>query len=543
MPVKPNPLESGGSAGSKLPLGIGFLAACFLLLPFYRYELTPDSITYLSIAKQYAAGYWGEAVSGYWAPLYSWLIVPLLLLHVPEILAAKMVCAGAAVIALLGLQALSGLYSMSTACRAAMLCAGAVAIASYAFEVTGPDLLFAALLLCYFHFIFDFRFASQPGVGIYCGLFGGFAYLSKGYGLFFFSAHFVLFCALHWIRNQRREARARIVKQFFSGMAVFFIIVLAWLIPLRAKYGVWTTGSTGKFNYRLVGPESKGYPQLWGLETPPSAHAANAWQEPAVERLKNWDILANAFNLRHERKLIAKDAKEAVYYWLHAAPFFVILPLACVLFVKTKRDRAEWLFPLLTIVLFTSGYLFITVEPRYLWPTALLLLWMTFYGLDRCFRDQLIRYNVGYKVGGKELAILCIVALSFAVEPLRSLRYHFHLDRALYQASNQLFQALPPDSSLASCNNWADSAYLAYQLNARYFGTPWPTPDAYENARELNPDYREPRPAPQDWSTLNEKLQAAGIQYFLAWPGCTQPPKGSTPQLLKVPLRREQVQK
>jgi hypothetical protein len=542
MPVPPNPSEPGRLSGSKLITGIALLAICFLLLPFYRYELTPDSITYLAIAKQYAAGYFNEAVSGYWAPLFSWLIAPLLVLHVPPIFAAKIVCVCAAVLALVSLHALSELYPMSTACRVGLLSAGGVVVASYAFEFTGPDLLFAALLLCYFRLIFDLGFVSQPRAGLYCGLFGGLAYLAKGYGLFFFAAHFTLFCALHWLTNKSRAERAQLVRQFISGMAVFFLIVLAWLVPLRVKYGFWSSGTTGKFNYRLVGPESSGYPHLRELEIPPSPHATNAWQEPLVDRLNNWDIFANAFTRQHEGKLIAHDSRETVNYWLHAAPLFVILVIACLFLAKTKRDRREWLFPLVTIVLFTSGYLLITVEQRYLWPTALLLLWMTFYALDRCLRDQLIRYNVSYRVGYKELAILCIVALSFAVEPLRNLRYHFRLDRALYETSNQLRQSLPPGSRIASCNSWGDSAYLAFELDSRYFGTPWPTPEADENARALNPDYKGHAEKP-DWDTLDAKLEAAGIQYFLAWPGCTQPAQGTAPQLLRVPFQREQVQK
>jgi hypothetical protein len=542
MPVRPNSSKPGNLFGRNLMTGIGFLAVCFLLLPFYRYELTPDSITYLAIAKQYAAGYFSEAISDYWAPLFSWLVAPLLVLHVPAIFAAKIVCVCAAVLALVGLHALSELYSMSNACRAGMLIAGAVVIASYAFQFTGPDLLFAALLLCYFRLIFDFGFPSQRRAGLYCGLLGGLAYLAKGYGLFFFGAHFALFCALHWFTNKSREARVQLARQFVSGLAVFLLIVLAWLVPLRAKYGYWTTGTTGKFNYRLVGPESSGYPHLHELEAPPTPHATNAWQEPLVDRLKNWDIFANAFTRQHEGKLLARDTRETVNYWLHAAPLFVILVIACLFFVKTKREPREWLFPLITIALFTSGYLLITVEQRYLWVTALLLLWMTFYGLDRCLRDQLIRYNVSYRVGYKELAILCIVGLSFAVEPLRNLRYHFRFDRALYETSNQLHQTLPPGSRIASCNNWGDSAYLAFELDSRYFGTPWPTPEAIENARALNPDYKG-RPGVPDWDTLNAKLQAAGIQYFLAWPGCTQPFNGTGPQLLRVPFQREQVQK
>ncbi|HMF78874.1 MAG TPA: hypothetical protein VK604_24670 [Bryobacteraceae bacterium] len=541
MPAHPNPPESGGLAGSKLILGFGFLLACALLLPFYRYELTPDSITYLSIAKQYTTGYFNEAISNYWSPLYSWLIAALLALHVPDILAAKLICIGAGVFALLALRELAELYPMSTASRLGMLGAGAVMLAANVFEITGPDLLFAAVLLCYFQVILDLRFPARPFAGLYCGLLGGIAYLAKGYGLFFFGAHFALFCTLHWFTVQNREARLRIVRHFLSGLTVFALIVLAWMIPLHAKYGTWTTGSTGKFNYRLVGPESSGYPHLWELEAPSSEHAANAWQEPPASRLKDWNVFASAFTLRHEGKLIFRDSVTAVRYWVHAAPLLAALILVCWLLVKRKRDRREWLFPLLTIALFTSGYLMITLEQRYLWLTGLLLLWMTFYGLDRCLQDR--------PAGHLRVAIVCLVALSFAVEPARVLRSHFRQDRSLFEAAGQLRPLIRPGSRLASCNDWAGSAYLAYRLDARYFGTPWPTAEAYEAARGLNPDYAGQPPATQNWPELNGKLEAAGIQYFLAWPGCTQPPAKSSitaasgPQLLSVPVQREQVQK
>lgn len=38
-----------------------------------------DEISYIDIAQAYAAGNWGTAINGYWSPLYSWLITPLLL--------------------------------------------------------------------------------------------------------------------------------------------------------------------------------------------------------------------------------------------------------------------------------------------------------------------------------------------------------------------------------------------------------------------------------------------------------------------------------
>ncbi len=535
MPAVPS--TSPHTPASKLTLAIGFSLLCSLLLPFYRYELTPDAITYLAIAKQYAAGYVNEAISDYWSPLFSWLIAALLGIHVPDILAAKIVCIGAGILALLGLRELARLYALSLRSSLAMFAAAAVLLASCVFEFTGPDLLFAAILFYYLRLVLDLDFPARPFTGVLCGLLGGLAYLAKGYGLAFFAAHFTLFCALHWLTAKDPHRRAAIPRHFLSGALTFSLIVLVWMVPLHAKYGVWTTGSTGKFNYRLVGPESHGYPHLSELEAPRSPHATNAWQEPPVSKLKDWNIFDGAFTLKHEEKLIARDTLAVARYWIHAAPLFVLAILAYLLYARSKADPREWLFPLLTIALFAAGYLLITVEQRYLWLTGLLLLWLTFCALDRCLHGSLPR--------SAETFILCLVALSFMVEPLRTLRYHFQLDRGLSTTANQLRPVITPGTRIASCNNWGASAALAYQLDARYFGTPWTTLDAYEDARGLNPDYSGGPPPPPDWQSLNQTLQAAGIQYFLAWPGCTQPAAGATgaPQVLPVPLRREQVQK
>jgi hypothetical protein len=62
-----------------------------VLLPFYRYETTPDGISYLSVASEYASGHFRDAVNLYWSPLFSWLIAPLILLSIPAMLAGKIV--------------------------------------------------------------------------------------------------------------------------------------------------------------------------------------------------------------------------------------------------------------------------------------------------------------------------------------------------------------------------------------------------------------------------------------------------------------------
>jgi len=46
----------------------------------WRYSMNPDGVSYLDIAQAYARGDWQGAVNAYWSPLYSWLLVPVVLI-------------------------------------------------------------------------------------------------------------------------------------------------------------------------------------------------------------------------------------------------------------------------------------------------------------------------------------------------------------------------------------------------------------------------------------------------------------------------------
>jgi hypothetical protein len=58
-----------------IAFGLGQIYAC-------RYELNPDSMDYLDIGRQVAAGHWAAVANGYWGTLNSVLLAPLFLLHV-----------------------------------------------------------------------------------------------------------------------------------------------------------------------------------------------------------------------------------------------------------------------------------------------------------------------------------------------------------------------------------------------------------------------------------------------------------------------------
>src|SRR5438045_7475715 len=85
---------------------LAFLILVVPLCGIYLYEIEPDSIAYISIAREYAAGDFTDAVNAYWSPLYSWLMVPFIKTGIDPLIAAKIfgVIAGAATLWLIDIS-------------------------------------------------------------------------------------------------------------------------------------------------------------------------------------------------------------------------------------------------------------------------------------------------------------------------------------------------------------------------------------------------------------------------------------------------------
>ncbi|MBE0564988.1 MAG: hypothetical protein IH621_03460, partial [Krumholzibacteria bacterium] len=63
-------------------------------------RINPDAISYIAVAEHLLAGRWLESVNGYWAPLYPWLMAPLLAVGVAAPLAGRLASLAAGLAAL-----------------------------------------------------------------------------------------------------------------------------------------------------------------------------------------------------------------------------------------------------------------------------------------------------------------------------------------------------------------------------------------------------------------------------------------------------------
>src|SRR5262249_46576827 len=149
-------------------------------------QINPDGVAYLRIAGYYLSGDLGKAVSGYWSPLYSWLLVPWLAAGVPGLLATKLLGALLALCCVAGVACLGRRYLESGTMRASLVVAAAMGVLGWSMEIITPALLVTVMLTYYFWIALDPGTVGRAPRAFVGGLLGGLAYLAKAYAFPFF---------------------------------------------------------------------------------------------------------------------------------------------------------------------------------------------------------------------------------------------------------------------------------------------------------------------------------------------------------------------
>mgnify|MGYP000879450201 CR=1 FL=1 len=477
-----------------------------VLLPLVWYAIAPDSISYISIARHYAAGHWGEAVNAYWGPALSWIIAALLLVGMPEIAAAHAAVWLTGLAAVYALRRAVAVFGLSGPTVALVEYTGAAVAALLALAFVGSDVLMAAILLLYFSLIFDREYGVRSKRGLLCGVLGAAAYVTKSFGLPFFVAHFVLMNALHYLRG--RDHRQRIAGHALAGLVAAVVLSAPWIAAVSAHTGKLTLGTSGSWNYRLVGPESPGYPQYGRLLPPPHPHALSRWEAPGGDSLPDWSPLASARNLKHQIRLVLRNAKVLYRDLLAFTPFALAIVLAYAVW-GWRGGRVRWEFPVLTFLFLPVPYLLVTFQDRYAWVLVFLLLLMA----------GAVVQAAGPAMRGVPWAALAVVLFgSFLLSPMLGVVSQRGSGKGLYQAASVLNEQ-GVEGRLASCGEWNQSLELAYFGGDRFWGTTGETAAEAAVADELRP--------PEQGSVVLDvpaagELRRNGVNYYVVWGACTK---------------------
>ncbi|MFQ5601727.1 MAG: hypothetical protein ACE5HS_00505 [bacterium] len=478
-------------------ISILYLISGGLLVPFYRYQISPDSTSYISIAQKYLSGDFYHAVNGIWAPLYSWLLMPWIVFGMEPLLASVILTVIFGWLILVSVHRLLKNFEFSADIHYLILIALIPVILSFAFSDSPADFFVIFFLILYFDQILDKKFASSKTNGLLCGVFGSLAYFSKAFALPFFLAHFTLCCLIYFIKAKQITLRKNILRHLLMGLFTCFVISGVWIAIISVKYHHFTISTAGRFNYLAAGPESKskGGPFYYeGLFPPSNETATSGWEDPTYHEIPVWSPFASRHEFKHQVQLLLKNVKKtlAIFNSFSRISTFILLFWVVVAIIplgqKFNKD-AIW-FALISMIVYCAGYVLMVVEARYLWINCILLLLMAGYLLNLLFkRWQLKQYQ-------KYILIVFIMG-TFMYPASKYLIRNIDTKKQVYLLSQKLKNEFQVHGNLAA-NKHHSSLYLAYHLRAKYFG----------RVRENISD-RE----------LEVELSKYEIDYFLVWGG------------------------
>lgn len=466
-----------------------FLIVGMLLLPIYRFQINPDGIAYLSIARHYGEGRWAEAINNCWSPLLSWLLAPWTLLFDEPLWAFKVINLLAAGACLWVCQNLIRQFKLASGTVLLLVLLLMATLMRWCFSVTTPDMLALLFMLLYSRLIVSGQYLKQP---LTLGLIGALAYFAKSYCFFFFTAHLLFQFGFELLK--RREKLAYLLKQYALTLSVFLGLASIWMGIASTKYGKFEVSSASAWTHGMV--KYANLSCMEGFVPPPNSYASFAWEDPPlVCTYRDWSIFESKENLKLQLSIIKRNSLFLVHVLYKESYFLQIvsyLLMAISLFVERRNGR--WyrksgqevmndplltFFPIAGIYIF--GYLLIFIEPRYIWISYLLNFIGGFIALQRLIGTVKIRTNLILLL---ITGLCCLGALTSYLArpkefaPLLSLlsgdktTYNGY---SFYQQAQTMRSAVPENTAMACWGNTdafdrTQSWNLAYYARLRHFG-------------------------------------------------------------------------
>lgn len=472
-----------------------YIFLSILLLEHYQYIINSDGISYISIAQRYLDGDFNNAINGYWGPLFSWLLVPFLFNvsnPLEAVIHTKIVSVVIGLFFIISVKFLLIKIEMDNWISIFVLFTLIPITLAFTHLLIFPDLLLTCLLIFYLSYIIDPDYVENWFNPLFCGFLGALAYLTKSYAFPFFLVHFSIFNLYYSFHLP--NMKLKILKKFIYGMLVFLVLCGMWIALISDKYDQITIGTSSNYNYALVAPNSSGhYMYNQGLITPPNSKSVSSWEDPSYFRVKMWNPLDSMQSLYYQINLIIKNIIILSELFLSFSIFsYLILIFALFFLLKAdneQRFKKNIIYLILSILIYSAGYLFIIVEGRYLWFVYILMIILGFYILNGFFKLYPLREIT-------KNILLIVLCLSFILSPLNTMIYAYDSEIEFYNLSKSLREDYNISGNIASDSEWEMSIYLVYYLNGTYYGQTKP-------GESLN--------------DIKNELDCNNIDYYLVW--------------------------
>lgn len=326
-----------------------------------------DTASYIAIAFKYQRGDFFGAINGYWSPMYSWLLTPLLFTGIDPDLLLALINVLSSFIILYQLykilQAVKLVYYLNCVTQLSF----ALALAQFSFVNITPDLLNLVFIIIYLRLYITKQIFEKPFL---TALLGALMYLSKYYTLGFFAAHICLVYFTERFLLKRKTGNA-----FIKTITVFGLISSLWILCLSVKYKEFMPAYTGSYNHAITASGKVFHSwELNGL-VPPAPNQLFPWEDiKQVYHFKDW----SPFDSReafHTQVTVFKSNFNYFIEFLSAGTrygLYINLLIVLVLIIQ-KRSFVQLsddinIKLLVTGLIFVSGYLLILLcNDRYIW--------------------------------------------------------------------------------------------------------------------------------------------------------------------------------
>lgn len=337
-----------------------------LLFPEAAHRFNPDAIGYYGLSRHWANGTLSLAISGYWGPLLSWIMVSVDSWFSDAAAASRAATFVGAIVFQLGSIAFFrlGHYGFKWYVLATFV----TAFASVNWWANGPitpDLLLSGLLLGGFAFFQRCLRSGDTRSAVCAGLLFGLSYLAKTPGLPL-SIGFML--ALGFLDILLRNDRAfhPVTRQFSITAIAMLFIVAPWVTTLSIHYGkfTWTATSDSAIYYRL----NNSHPVFETYKVPKIGRISN-WEEPGETNFDN----QLKVGISEIRKVLIANLYDISRHVKSFDFFGLLFPLTLLAFLW-RRDSYSghlgegWRLGLVGVVVVVIPY-FLTyaAQQRYFW--------------------------------------------------------------------------------------------------------------------------------------------------------------------------------
>lgn len=463
-----------------------------IVYPHYQYYVDPDAVSYITIAKRYAAGDYQKAVNGYWSPWSCWLTALFIRQGWKAFDAAIFVNTIGAAGFLWTSYCLLILFLRNRSLIFSFTITIALFLVFAIFKQSFDDLWFFFFLLLILRVMLKNSFLEKPYLWLISGLLGTFAYFSKAYAFPYFILLSLAGVGSLFYQNSRAISKNFFLKVTGVMIGSFVLFSFPWLYLLHEKYGVWTTSSAGSLNlsWYLVGHPF--YKEEIRLLIPPVySDSIYFWEDPLLVNGATpyfWSS-AHYFFLQ-----IVRTGYNVVKFFNsmnELSCFSLPVLIFYLLFLFSKRLQRHFSKQLFFIaaasILFPLGYFLINFESRYLW--FLIPLSLTASGI--AFEKYAVLFSTLF--GRFLLMIICISYLVFPVWDMKSM---YNVGKDDYEFAQRL-KVHNIKGSFAS--NTTNRTALQRMVRIAYFSE--------------NPYYYMPLAAGNKTDLLNE-LQRYPVRYY-----------------------------